>query len=76
MYNPIIRKFNKRKIHSPFIDNIWGTERADMQLIGKFNKKFGFSLCAIYVYSKYKWVIPFKDKKWIIITDAFQKNLN
>ena len=21
---PIIRKFNKRKLHSPFIDNIWG----------------------------------------------------
>ena len=21
---PVIRKFNKRKVHSPFIDNIWG----------------------------------------------------
>ena len=27
---PIIRKFNKRKVHSPFIDNIWGSDLADM----------------------------------------------
>ena len=76
MYNPVIRKFSKGKVHSPFMDNIWGAERSDMQLIGKFNKEFGFSLCVIYIYSKYTWVIPFKDKKWIIITDAFRKNLN
>ena len=45
------------------MDNIWGAEREDMQLIGKFNKEFGFSLCVIYIYSKYTWVIPFTDKK-------------
>ena len=37
LHKPIIRKFGKRKVHSPFIDNIWGTDLADMQLIGKFN---------------------------------------
>ena len=35
---PIIRKFNKRKIHATFIDNIWGADLTDMQLISKFNK--------------------------------------
>ena len=34
---PIIRKFEKRKAHSPFIDNIWGVDLADMQSISKFN---------------------------------------
>ena len=24
LHKPIIRKFNKRKVHSPFIDSIWG----------------------------------------------------
>ena len=24
LYKSIIRKFNKRKVDSPFIDNIWG----------------------------------------------------
>ena len=27
---PIIRKFVKRKVYSPFIDNIWGADLADM----------------------------------------------
>ena len=27
---PIIRIIKKRNVHSPFIDNIWGTDLADM----------------------------------------------
>ena len=27
---PIIKKFDKRKVHSPFIDNTWGVDLADM----------------------------------------------
>ena len=30
LHKPIIRNFNKRKVHSPFIENIWGTDLADM----------------------------------------------
>ena len=74
---PIIRKFKKRKLHSTFIDNTWGADLADMQLISKFNKGFRFLLCVIDIYSKYGWVSPLKDKKKrIIITNAFQKILD
>ena len=73
---PVIRKFNKRKAHSPFIDNIWDVDLADMQLISKFNKVFWFLLCVIDLYSKYTWVIPLKDKKGIASTNAFQKILS
>ena len=45
LYKPIIRKFKKIKVHSPFIDNIWGAGPADMQLISKFNK----GICFFYV---------------------------
>ena len=31
-----------------------------------------FSLCVIAIFSKYAWVIPLKDKKGIITTNAFQ----
>ena len=41
-HKPIIRKFNKRKAHSPFADNTWGADLANMQLISKFNKGFRF----------------------------------
>ena len=47
-----------------------------MQLTNKFNKGFTFLLCVIYIYSKYAWVIPLKDKKGIMITNAFQKILD
>ena len=39
---PIIRKFDKQKVYSSFIDNIWGADLADMQLISKFNKGIRF----------------------------------
>ena len=44
LHKPIIRKCNKRKVHSPFVENIWGADLADMQLISKFNKGFRFLL--------------------------------
>ena len=55
--------FNKRKVHLPFINNIWGADLADMQSISKFDKGFKCLLCVIDIYSKYVWVIPLKDKK-------------
>ena len=76
LHKPINRNFNKRKVHSPFIDNIWGAALTDMQLISKFNKGFRFLLCVIDIYSKYNSVIPLKDKKGITITNAFQKILD
>ena len=33
-------------------------------------------MCVIDIFSKYTWVIPLKDKKGIIITNAFQKILD
>ena len=42
LHKPIIRKFEKRKVHSPFIDNTWGADLADMQLISKLTKDVGF----------------------------------
>ena len=46
-HKPIIRKFEKRKVQPPFIDNIWGADLADMRLISKFTKGFRFLLCVI-----------------------------
>ena len=72
LHKPVIRKFNKRKVHSPLTDNIWGAGLADMPLISKLNKWFIFLLCVIDVYA---WFIPLKDEKEDTIAKAFQKNL-
>ena len=38
LHKPIIRKFEKRKVHEAFKDNIWGADLADMQLLSRYNK--------------------------------------
>ena len=57
------------------MDNIWGADLADMQLICKFNKGISFLLCVIDIFSKYTWVVPLKGKKSITIINSFQKIL-
>ena len=76
LHKPITTKFEIRKVHSFFIDNIWGADLANMQLISKFSKGFRFLLCVIGIYNKYAWVVPLKGKAGITITNAFQKVLD
>ena len=57
---PIIREFEKRKVHPSFTDNIWGPDLADMPLLSKFKKRVSFLLCAIDIYGKYALGYSFK----------------
>ena len=63
LHKPIIKKLEKRKLHSSFIDNIQGGDLGDMQLINTFDKVIRFLLCVIYIVSKYAWVIPLKIRR-------------
>ena len=42
LHRPIIKKFKNRKVQSPFIDIIWGTDLTHMQFISKYNKGIRF----------------------------------
>ena len=75
LHKLIIKKFNKRKVRSSFIDSIWVADLVDMQLISKFNKGIRFLFCVIVIFSKYVWVIPLEDKKGITITNDLKKKL-
>ena len=75
LHKPIIRKLEKRRVHSTFKDNIWGVDLADMQLLSKCNKGIRFLSCVIDIFSKYAWVVPLKDKKGISTVKAFQSIL-
>ena len=33
LHKPIIKRSNKRKVHLSYVDNIWGVDLADMQII-------------------------------------------
>ena len=72
LHKQSIKKFKKRKVQLTFIDNIWGANLVDIQLISKFNKGSRVSLGVIDIFSKYTWAIPLKDKKGITITNAFK----
>ena len=47
-----------------------------MQSLSKYKKGIKYLLCAIDLFSKYTWVVPLKDKRGIIIINAFQKILD
>ena len=72
LINPLLENLKKRKVYSAFKDNIWDADLADMQLTSKFNKGFRNLLCVIYIYSKYAWVVPLKDKNGLNIVNVFQ----
>ena len=58
-----IKKFENRKVHSSFTDNIWDADLADMQMISKdLDKRFRFLLCVIDTFSKQIWDILLKHK--------------
>ena len=44
-----------------------------MQSVSKYNKGIKYLLCAIDLFSKHAYVVPFKDKRGISIVNAFQK---
>ena len=52
-----------------------GADLADMQSISKSHKGFRLLLCVIDIFRKYAWVVPLKDKKGAIISNAFQSIL-
>ena len=66
LHKPIIPKFKKGKVYSSFRDNIWIIDLADTQSLSKYNKGNKYLLCAIYLFSKYAWVVPIKDKKGLL----------
>ena len=75
LYKLLIRTF-KRKVHSSFVDNIWGPGIADMELIRKVIKGIRFYHVLLMFSVNTEWVIPLKDKKGITTTNVFQKILD
>ena len=69
--NRLLKNKKKIKVYSSFMDSVWGTDLADMQLISKFNKGTRFLLCVINIFSEYAWVVLLKYKKCITIVNTF-----
>ena len=57
LHKPVIRQFEKRKVDSYFIDNIWGAHLADMQLLSKFNKEIRLLIFIVNILWLFLWKI-------------------
>ena len=73
LQKPIIRKYKKRKAHSSFIDNIWGTDLADMQLISKFNQGIRFYYVLLIFLVNMYGLSPWKIKKVLQLLMLFKR---
>ena len=71
-HQPIIRKFEKPKVRSSFMDSIQFSNLAHMQQLNKFNNRICFYCFVVDIYSNYALVIPLK-KTSITISNAFHR---
>ena len=62
LHKPIIRKFNKIKVNSFFIDNIWCGDLEDMKWINKLIEDLDFYYLLL-IFMAYMNVIPLIDEK-------------
>ena len=69
----MVYKFFDKKSSGSGIVNIWSVDLADIQSLSKYNKGIKYLQCAIYVFSKYAWDVPLKDKRGTSIVNVFQK---
>ena len=60
---PIIRKFEKLKVYSTFIENNWDADLTYMQLFSKFIKGIRLLLNNIDIFSTEAWIVSLKYKK-------------
>ena len=77
LHYSLISKFEKHISIPTFnsINNIWGSDIVDTQLISKFDKRFQILLCVIDTYIKYAQVVPLTIKKCITTDKDFIKNI-
>ena len=71
LHKPVTRNFRKRRVISYGIDKIWAGDLVEVQKYSKWNKGVKYLLTVIDVFSKYGWIVSFKDKKTESVSTAF-----
>lgn len=73
LHKPYFKKFTKRPVIATYVNEIWGSDLADLQEWADRNKGYRYIITIIDVLSKYAWAFPLKDKKGSTITEVFKK---
>ena len=73
LHKPVRRRFEKRHVFAKQIDDIWAADLVDMSSFSRSNKGYTFLLTVIDVYSKYRWIVPLKNKTGKEVASALVK---
>lgn len=75
-HKPIVKKFQRNKVITRGIDDLWQIDLADLQKISKYNDNNRYLVTCIDVFSKFAWVVPIKNKKSDTVLEAFKFIIN
>ena len=63
LHKPAKRRFSTRGVRVGGVDDMWSADLVDMKSFSKYNDGVKYLLNVIYVFSKYAWSIPLRDKR-------------
>ena len=76
LHKPVRYSFPKNRVIVTGIDDQWHADLVDVSSLVHFNKGYRFLLTCIDVFSKFAWVVPFKNKSAESLVNGFQSILD
>lgn len=76
LHKPVRKNFERRKIITKGINELWAADLLIMTTVNvKINKGFKYMLNVIDTFSKFAWIVPLKKKDGKSVAEAFEKIL-
>ena len=72
MHKPVRYHFKTNEVFAKDIDYQWQADLADLGSVQKYNDGFRYLLTCIDIFSKFSWVIPFRNKTGPSLVSAFE----
>jgi hypothetical protein len=72
LHVPVKKRFKRRRVYSPGIDNQWAIDLLDMRRWSKSNFGTNYVLCVVDVFSKMAWMEAIKNKTAESVVTAMQ----
>ena len=73
IHKPARKKFERRKVISFNVDDIWGVDLVDMRSLKRYNDDFSYLVTIIDIYSRYAFAFPIKNKTGNTLVNVFEK---
>ena len=73
IHHRAVKKFKRRQVIVNGIDEIWGIDLADLNILISYNNGYRYILCIIDVFSEYTWAVLLKNKTAAIVLSAVQE---